>query len=109
MRRRGPSKQRLWLGSGRYLCSRGRRNANAHANCHSDSDSDADCHPYRNGNGHAATHANTEVGANRKAASDASAAALDFALPKNSGDRVTGVGNSVVVRFLELWHVVSTC
>lgn len=89
MRRCGASKQRLWLGPGRYLCRGGRGHTDADAHCYSDGDRNANCQPNGNGygNGNAATHANTEVGANRKAASDASAAALDFALPKNSGDR----------------------
>src|SRR6266480_2330564 len=79
MRSRGPSKQRLWLGAGRYLCRGGRRYTDADAHCQSDGDS--------NGDGYAATNANTQAGANAKAASHASAEAIGFAAPKISSDR----------------------
>jgi hypothetical protein len=77
------------LGSGRYLCCGRRRHTDADANCHSDSDRHANSQPHCNsiGNGDAATDANTEVGAIAKAASHAFAQALDFSLPKISGDR----------------------
>jgi hypothetical protein len=39
MRRCGPTRQRLWLGSSRYLRCRGRKHPNADAHCHSDSQS----------------------------------------------------------------------
>jgi hypothetical protein len=89
MRRRRPSKQCLRLGSGRYLCCGGRRYTDADANCHSDSDRHANSQPHCNsiGNGHAATDANTEVGAIAKAAPHAPAPAIDFALPEISGVR----------------------
>jgi len=89
MRSRGPSKQRLWLGAGRYLCCGGRRHTDADANCYSDSDRYANCQPHCNsiGNGYATTDANTQVGAIRKAAPDASAEAIDFSRRKTSGDR----------------------
>ena len=74
MRRRRPSKQRLRLGSGRYLCCGGRL-------------PDADTHGYCDGDGDAATDANTEVGAIAKAASHAFAQALVF-----SRLEVPGVG-----------------
>ena len=66
MRHCRPSKQRLWLGARRYLCSGGRRYTDADTHCNSI------------GNGHAATDANTQVGAIGKAASHASAAAIEF-------------------------------
>ena len=116
MWRCGSTKQRVRLGSGRYLRGGGsRRYADANAHCHFDSDrysnrqrhgySDSDCHangqrhgysdsdrygqPYCNGvgNRHAATDANTEVGAIRKAAPHASAEAIDFTRRKLSGNR----------------------
>jgi hypothetical protein len=122
------------LGSGRHTCCRGRRRyTDANAHCYSDSDrysngqrhgySDSDCHangqPYCNGVGncYAATDANTEVGAIRKAAPHASAEAIDFTRGKISGDRSPVLSSSVeeiddrmphVPRFLECWHVAST-
>ena len=86
MRRRGSTKQRLWLGSGRYLCRGGRGNTNTDAYCYSDGDRHANCQPHRNSiaNGYAATNANAQVWANGKAASHASSQALDFALPRIS-------------------------
>ncbi len=82
MRNRGPSKQRLWLGAGRYPCCGGRRYTDADANCHSDGDRHANSQSHCNslGNGHAATDANTQGGAIRKAAPHTSATALDFSL-----------------------------
>ena len=79
MRNRRPSKQRVWLGSGRYPCCGGRRYTDTDANCYSDSDRHANGQPHCDslGNGHAATHANTQVGANGKAASHASSQAID--------------------------------
>jgi hypothetical protein len=96
MRRRRPSKQRLRLGSGRYLCCGRRRytDTDADANCYSDGDRYANSQPHCNGNGDAATDANTEVGAIAKAASHAFAQALDFSLPKISGDRSPAIGCS---------------
>jgi hypothetical protein len=89
---RGPSKQRLRLGSCRYLCCSGRRYTDTDAHCYSDGDPHANSQPHCNsiGNGHAATDANTQVGAIGKATSHASAQALDFALSKISGESVTG-------------------
>jgi hypothetical protein len=89
MRSPGPSKQRLRLGSCRYLCCGGRRHADTDTHCYSDGDPHANSQPHCNsiGNGHAATDANTQVGANGKAAAHASSQALDFAVPKISGDR----------------------
>jgi hypothetical protein len=95
MRNRGPSKQRLWLGTGRHFRGGGRRrDADANAHCYSDSDchanrqchcySDGDRHanvqPYCNsiGNCHAATDANTQSGAISKAAPNPSAEAIEF-------------------------------
>lgn len=94
MRNRGPSKQRLWLGSCRYPCCGGRRYTDANAHCYSDGDPHANSQPHCNsiGNGHAATDANTQVRTIRKAAADASAQAIDFALPKFLGV-VAGIGD----------------
>ena len=80
MRSRGSSKQRLWLGSGRYLCCGGRGFTDADAHCYSDSDRHANGQPYCNsiGNCHAATDANAQVGAIGKAAPHASAEAIEF-------------------------------
>ena len=80
MRSRGPSKQRLWLGAGRYSCCGGRRYTNADAHCYSDSDRHANCQSHRDGNGdgYAATNANAPIRANGKAASHASAEAIEF-------------------------------
>jgi hypothetical protein len=94
------------LGSGRYFRRGGRRGyTDTNADCYSDSDrysnGQRDCHTdgdsdrYGNGqpngnsidNSHAATDANTEVGAIRKAAPHASAEAIDFSRRKTSGDR----------------------
>jgi hypothetical protein len=93
-------KQRVWMGPGRYLCCSGRRYTNADAYCYSDSDChangqrhrycDSDRHgnrqPYCNsiGNCHAATDANAQVGAIRKAAPHASAEAIEFRRTGNS-------------------------
>ena len=82
MRNRGSSKQRLRLGSGRYLCCGGRRYTDADAYCYSHGD--------RHGNSDAATDADPEIGAITKTASHASAEALNFGLPKISGVWVTG-------------------
>jgi hypothetical protein len=89
MRSRGPSKQRLWLGSCRYPCRGGRRYTDTDAHRYSDGDRHANGQPHcnSNGNGDAATDANTQVGANGKAAPHTSAAAIDFALPEISGVR----------------------
>ena len=78
MRSPGPSKQRLWLGAGRHLCCSGRRYTNADTHCYSDSDRHAHCHCNRIGNCYAATDANPQIRANGKAASHASAAAIEF-------------------------------
>ena len=88
MRYRGPSKQRLWLGSSRYLGCGGRRHTDADAHCYSDSDRHANGQPHCNINshGHAPPDANTEVGAISKAAAHASAAALDFAVTISGGN-----------------------
>ena len=84
MRSRGPSKQRLWLGSCRYSCCGGRRYTDTDAHRYSDGDRHANGQPHcnSNGNGDAATDANTEVGAIAKAASHAFAQALDFSLSR---------------------------
>ena len=78
MRSRGPSKQRLWLGAGRYLCCGGRRYTDADAHCH------ANCQSHRDSiaNSYAATDANTQSGAIGKAAPNASAEAIKFAEPR---------------------------
>ena len=85
MRRCRSTKQCVWLGPGRYLCGRRRRYTDADANCYSDGDRHANSQPHCNsiGNGHAATDANTPVGAIAKAAPHAFAQALDFSLPGN--------------------------
>jgi hypothetical protein len=75
MRSRRPSKQRLWLGSCRYLSCGGRRYTDADAYCYSDGDSQPHCNSI--GNGDAATHADSKIGADGKAASHAFAQALD--------------------------------
>lgn len=123
MWRCGSPKQRVRLGSGRYLRGGGRRRyADANAHCHFDSDrysnsqrhgyTDSDCHTnsqrhgysdsdrHSNGVGNrdAATDANTEVGAIRKAAPYASAEAIDFTRPKISGDRSPVLSSSVESR-----------
>jgi hypothetical protein len=79
MRGGGSTKQRLWLGSGRYLCCGGRRYTDANAHRYSDTDRHANGQPYCNSiaNGHAATDANTPVWANGKTAPHASAAAIE--------------------------------
>jgi hypothetical protein len=64
MRIRGPSKQRLWFGSGRHLCCGGRRYTDAGAHCHSDGDCHANCHPHSNSNSNAATNARAQNRAN---------------------------------------------
>ena len=64
MWRRRPSKQRLWLGSGRYLCGR-RREPNANA----DRDRHCDAHGNRNSIAYTTSDADTPVRANGKAAS----------------------------------------
>ena len=46
MRSRWPSKQRLWLGTGRHLCCGGRRYTDADAHCYSNSDRDVNGQPY---------------------------------------------------------------
>ena len=66
MRHCGPSKQRLWLGPGGHFCRCKRRIANTNA------------YGYSYANGYAATDANTQVGANGKAAPNASAQAIEF-------------------------------
>jgi hypothetical protein len=87
MRNRGPSKQRVRLGSCRHLCCGRRRHTDADAHCYSDSDRHANGQRHCNSHGHAPPDANTTVWANGKAASHASSQALDFALAKISGDR----------------------
>ena len=74
MRRRGPSKQRLRLGSRRHLCCRRRRYTDADAYCHSHGD--------RHGNSDGETDADPQIGAITKAASHAFAEALNFFLPR---------------------------
>ena len=86
MRNRGPSKQRVRLGSCRHPCCGRRRYTDADAHCYSDTDANANRQPHC----HAATDANTEVGAISKAAAHASAAALDFGPPKISEHRGHG-------------------
>jgi hypothetical protein len=76
MRNRGPSKQRLWLGAGRYFCCGGRKYTDTDTHCYSDGDRHANCNSI--GNGHAAADANTKIRANGKAASHASAEAIEF-------------------------------
>ena len=85
MRNRGPSKQCLWLGSCRYPCCGGRGYTDADAHRYSDGDRHANGQPHCNslGNCHAATNANTQVGAIGKAASHASAPAIDPAAPED--------------------------
>ena len=85
MRSLGPSKQRLWLGAGRHLGCGRRRYTDADAHCYSDGDPHANSQSHCNsiGNGDAATDANTQVGAIRKATPHASSEALDFSLPGN--------------------------
>ena len=96
MRHRGPSKQRLWLGTGRHLCCGGRRYTDAdanshgdsdrhthshrHANSHGDSDRHANGQPHCNsiGNSHATTDANTQSWAVSKATPHASAQTIEF-------------------------------
>ena len=92
----GPPNNVYRLGSGRYLCCGRRRHTDADANCHSDSDRHANSQPHCNsiGNGDAATDANTQIGAIAKAASDASAQAIDFSRQKISGDRSPVIGCS---------------
>jgi hypothetical protein len=89
------------LGAGRHLCCSGRRwYTDADAHCYSDSHRDVNGQPYRYshsdrhsngqrhcnsiGNGHAATDANAQVGAIRKAAPHASAEAIEFRRTGNS-------------------------
>ena len=71
--------------------------ATASATCYSDSDRHANGQPYCNGvgNRHAATDANTQSGAIRKAAPHASAEAIDFTRRKISGDRSSVLSSSV--------------
>jgi hypothetical protein len=68
------------LGSCRHPCWGGRRHTDADADCHSDGDPHANSQPNSNSNsnsnGHAATDANTQGGAIRKAATHASAQAI---------------------------------
>ena len=100
MRHRGPSKQRLWLGTGRHLCCGGRRYTDADADSHGDSDRHANSHgdgdrhgdsnrhadrhangqPHCNsiGNSHATTDANTQSWAISKATPHASAQTIEF-------------------------------
>jgi hypothetical protein len=75
MRRSGSSKQRLWLGSGRYS-RRSRRRRFPYAYSHSDryANSQPDCDSI--GDRDAATDANTQNGAVSKAATHAFAQAL---------------------------------
>ena len=68
MRRCGPAKQRVWLGSGGYSCRCRWRFANPYANGYGNSDGDANCnnhaecnsHSYTYGNDHALTHSYAE-------------------------------------------------
>jgi hypothetical protein len=103
VRRSGPAKQRLWLGSHRYRrCGRdaftncnpesytnsnrytfGMRPdgvTNTDGNGNRDSYSDAYGYSYRNGDSY--TYFHTEVSPNSKTASHASAAAIDFPYQK---------------------------
>ena len=113
MWRCGSSKQRLWLGAGRYFRRGGRRrytDANAHcysdsdrysdgqSYCYADGDSHADSDRHANGQPtatasatrHAATDANTQSGAIRKAAPNAFAQAIAFHRRKISHKRSPG-------------------
>jgi hypothetical protein len=77
MRRRRPSKQRLWLGSGRYLCCGGRLpDADTHG--YSDCDRHANGNSISISNDHTPANANTQVGTVAKAASHTSAQALVY-------------------------------
>ena len=77
MRHRGPSKQRVWLGSGRYSCCGGRRDANTHTDSdthyYSDRDPNAYGESHANAYPHSATHADTKGGTLTQGASHASA------------------------------------
>ena len=72
----GSTEQCLWLGPGRYLRGRGRRDANSDANSNGNGDSIADTDPH------------AQVDAYGKGASHASSKALSFALPRISGEAV---------------------
>lgn len=79
----GSTKQRVWLGPGRYPCGCERRiadtNAYSYADGNSDTngngDADSNREPHRNSisNGYAATDANTQVGPIGKASSHSAA------------------------------------
>ena len=86
MRSGRPSKQRLWLGSGRHPCCGGRRYADADAHCYSDGDPDANSQPHCNsiGNGHSEADANAQIRAIGKATPHATSQALDFVLQRIS-------------------------
>jgi hypothetical protein len=92
MRRRGPSKQRLRLGSRRYPCWGGRQYTDADAYCYSDRDRHANGNSI--GNKHTPPNANTQIGAVTKIASHAFAEALDLTTPKISGDGGPGIASS---------------
>lgn len=87
MRSRRPTKQRLWLGSGRYSCCGGRRYTDADAHCYSDGYRYANGNAHRNGdsigNSHTETDANAQVRAFSEAAPHASSQALASILPEN--------------------------
>ena len=95
------------MGPGRYPCGCERRIANTNAYSHADGNSDTNgngqrqrAHPNREphcnsiGNGYAATDANTQVGAIGKAASHASAEAVELPAYRKHclviGDQVIG-------------------
>lgn len=84
MRRRGPAKQRLWLGPDRYFRRDRRRhtNANANANCHANRIADAHRNGYGITDSHTATEPYTQRWANSEAASHTFAAAIDFREPR---------------------------
>jgi hypothetical protein len=110
------TKQRVWLGPGRYLCGCERRIANTNAYSHSDGNSDtngngnADSNPNREphcnsiGNGYAATDANTQVGPIGKAASHSSAETVTvFAKAGIVARSATSDERSVLTDFAPLW------
>ena len=66
----GPSKQRVWLGSRRYSCCRGRKYTDANSDGYRHANSQSHCNQ-----GYATTDANTKEGAIPKAAPHASAQA----------------------------------
>jgi len=69
--------------------------ADGNSDCNGDADRNPNGQPHCNsiGNGHAATDANTQVGAIRKAAAHASTAPIESRRTGNFWCSVTGVGN----------------